>query len=391
MLWRCLAGSEQSLQEGLYTIEIDTGDVESTDFDKMTTAKKNMLFENGVNAVKNFVAREREVVGQHKITSLDEGFEERLLAYVFAISEAKNTIWFFDSSTYWLFFIFPIVAAASRRGVKIQLIAQAPPPRDDENEPKRRKLLRSSGCDVIEVESLAFTGLIVDYPGSASVAVITSGRGAVGQDFEYTTEQVKVYRSQDDLAVIHNLGSSLAKTIEDSKVSSKGGHVLDIVALPRAELFDGLRRVSQYAEAAFEIVDIEINDTLRVSQTHVKEYKLLQIERLIEDLADSGFDLFAPCRYTLLDGAYRGITPPILEMTPQGAVLIEGHTRAFYTAQLGRDRFRGVLVRNVRAPLPVEPRPFTEVRIASGTMSVASILPRYDKSLIREIEAALHP
>jgi hypothetical protein len=34
---------QQSLQEGIYTIEISTGDVESTDFDKMTTEKKKFF------------------------------------------------------------------------------------------------------------------------------------------------------------------------------------------------------------------------------------------------------------------------------------------------------------------------------------------------------------
>jgi hypothetical protein len=182
------------------------------------------------------------------------------------------------------------------------------------------------------------------------------GGGAVGYDFEYTTEHVKLYRSQDDLPVIRNLGSSLAQTIKAGAVSTKGTHVLEIVALAPVELFAGLNRVSQYYEATFEINDIEINGALRVSQTHVKEYKLLQIEKLIGELEDSGFDLFAPCRYRLLDGTHSVITPPILEMTSEGPVLIEGHTRAFYAAQLGRDRFRGVLVKNVRAPLPVEPR-----------------------------------
>lgn len=123
----------------------------------------------------------------------------------------------------------------------------------------------------------------------------------------------------------------------------------------------------------------------------VKEFRLLQIEKLVHQLEQSGFDLFAPCQYRLFDGSSSIITPPVLEMTPLGPVIIEGHTRAFYLSQLRRDRFRAVVVDDVSEPLPVMPRAFSELRVASGTMTASDILPGYDKGLIRHIEAALHP
>jgi hypothetical protein len=94
---------QQSLQAGVYSIEICTGDVRSTDFEKMNEEKKEFLFANGKKAVEDFVAREREVVGRHQLATRYVGFDERLLAYVFAISKAKESIWISDSSTYWLF------------------------------------------------------------------------------------------------------------------------------------------------------------------------------------------------------------------------------------------------------------------------------------------------
>jgi hypothetical protein len=65
------------------------------------------------------------------------------------------------------------------------------------------------------------------------------------------------------------------------------------------------------------------------------------------------------------DGSFSIITPPVLEMTPLGPVIIEGHTRAFYTAQLRRDRFRGVIVRDVCAPVGHKASVF-EMRIAEA-------------------------
>lgn len=381
---------QQSLQSGIYSIEIGTGDVRSTDFEKMTLEIKTLLFANGKKAVEDFVAREREVVGRHQVATLYTGFDERLLAYVFAISGAKKTIWFSDSSTYWLFFIYPIIATAVARGVVVRVMVQDLPPNDPDEEAKRRASLTSLGCDVVSVAKLTFTGLVVDYPETDSIAIISSESGHAGEDFDYAEEQVRLYRSQGDLPVIRNLGNSLAAQIETGGKESGSSPNLKIVSLQPQILYDALRGVPQYADARFAIEEIDLDNQLRVSQTYVKEFRLLQIEKLVQELEASGFDLFAPCQYSLPDGSSSIITPPVLEMTPHGPVLIEGHTRAFYLAQLGRDRFRAVVVHNVREPLPATPRPFLEMRIADKTMTATAMFTNFDKELFRKIEAAVH-
>jgi hypothetical protein len=77
-------------------------------------------------------------------------------------------------------------------------------------------------------------------------------------------------------------------------------------------------------------------------------------------------------------------------MTPNGPVIIEGHTRAFYLAQMRKDRFRAVVVSGVREPLPATPRAFSEMRVADHTMTATAILPNIDWRLFRFIEMALH-
>jgi predicted acylesterase/phospholipase RssA len=382
---------QQSLQTDVYSIQISTGNVRSTDFDKMTEQNKNFLFENGKKAVNDFVESERELVGRHQVAASYFGFDERLLAYVFAVSQSKETIWFSDSSTYWLFFIYPIIASAVARGVVVKVMVQDPPPKDIDVEVKRRASLISLGCDVVPVASLAFTGLVIDYPSMDSIAVISSENGVVGNDFDYTHEQVRLYHSQDDLPVIRNLGSALAAQVGAGGKGSGRSINLTVVSLLPSDLFAALRRVPQYADASFAIEEISFDKRLRVSQTHIKEFKLLQVEKLVGELDHSGFDLFAPCQYKLSDGSFSIITPPVLEMTAQGPVIIEGHTRAFYMAQLRKDRFRAVVVSNVREPLPVAPLPFSEMRIADSTMTATAILPNYEKRLFRHIEMALHP
>jgi predicted acylesterase/phospholipase RssA len=382
---------QQSLQTDIYSIEIGTADVGSTDFEKMTKEKKTLLFANGKKAVEEFVAREREIVGRHQVATIYAGFDERLLAYVYAISEAQKTVWISDSSTYWLYFIYPIIASAVKRGVLFNVMVQDPPPNDRDKEKQRRLSLTSLGCEVVAVSSLVFTGLVVNYPGMTSIAVISSENGAVGQDFGYTSEMVRLYQSQHDLPVIRNLGNALAAQVGSSGRTTSGASDVSIVPISPAELYEELRRVPQYVDATFTFEEIPFNQRLRVSQTHIKEYKLLQIDKLIRELELGGFDLFSPCRYLLPDGSFSIITPPVLEMTPYGPVIIEGHTRAFFLAQMRKDRFRAVVVSGVREPLPVAPRAFSEMRIADHTMTATAILPNIDMRLFRYIEMALHP
>ena len=381
---------QQSLQDGVYYVEINTGDIVATDFTRMTGEVRNTLYDNGVDAVRKFVASEREVVGRHRVASRFQGFDERLLGYVHCFTEARSTIWISDSSTYWLWFIFPALASALRRGVQVRMAAGPANPSKAVAESRRRNLLRAMGCDVQD-RPIGFTGILVDYPGDAATAVVSSERGAVGEDFKYGTETIKIYTSEDDLPVINSLGASLVEQIGQTLSASRSA-AFSIEPMSSSELFRALATVRYYEKARFDIQELPLNSSLRVSQTHVKEFKLLQAAKLVEEeLSSTGLELFAPCRYRLPDGSTSIITPPIVEMTRQGPVMIEGHTRAFYARQQSRTHLKVVLVDRVEAALPVEPRPFFDLRVAHETIEASTNMPGHVSSLIRDIEPALHP
>ena len=380
---------QQALQDGIYPVEIDAGEVVATDFGSMTLEVRQTLFDNGVAAMRRFVESEREIVGRHRASRRFEGFDERLHAYVHAFAEARSTIWISDVSTYWLWFIFPALAAAMRRGVQVRMAAGPAPANQETVESKRRALLQSMGSAVKECP-IAFTGILVDYPGDAATAVISSERGAVGEDFNYRTEIVRVYTSEDDLPIINSLGATLAQQIGVTSSSMATGQ-FRIETMAREELFAALKNVRYYEKARFEIFDLPLDASLRVSQTRVKEFKLLQVARLVEELNDTGVELFAPCRYHLPDGSKSIITPPVAEMTQRGPVLIEGHTRAFLAAQQGRTHLKVIMVYEVLAALPIEPRPFVDLRISHETIEVATNMPGRNQPLMRNIEFTLHP
>jgi predicted acylesterase/phospholipase RssA len=379
---------QQSLQDGIYPIEIDTGEVAATDFGLMTPELRQTLFDSGVTAMRKFVAGEREIVGRHRAAKRFEGFDERLHGYVHAFGEARVTIWISDRSTYWLWFVFPSLAAAIRRGVQVRMAAGPAPTGQEAAEAKRRALLQSMGCEVKEC-SITFTGILVDYPGDAATSVISSERGAVGEDFDYRTEIVRIYTSDDDLPIIKSLGVGLTEQIGAAS-SSLPTTEFKIEPMLRDELFSALSTVRHYESARFEICDLPLDANLRVSQIRVKEFKLLQVAGLVEEFDNTGIELFAPCRYRLPDGSKSIITPPVAEMTQQGPVLIEGHTRAFYSSQQGRTHLKAVVVHQVQAALPVAPRPFADLRISHETIEVAANMPGRNPSLMRNIENAVH-
>ncbi|RFC64034.1 hypothetical protein DYI37_06615 [Fulvimarina endophytica] len=379
---------QQSLQDGIYTVEIDAGEVAATDFGLMTPELRQTLFDGGVTAMRKFVAGEREVVGRHRAAMRFEGFDERLHGYVHAFDEARSTIWISDTSTYWLWFVFPALAAAIRRGVQVRMATGPAPAGQEDDEVKRRALLRSMGCEVKECP-VAFTGILVDYPGRNAMSVISSARGAVGTDFDYGTEVVRIYTSGDDLPIISSLGSSLTEQFS-AEGSPQAANRFQIETMSHIELFGALRTVRYYEQARFELCELPLDGNLRVSQTRVKEFKLLQVAGLIEEINRTGIELFAPCRYRLPDGTTSIITPPIAEMTSQGPVLIEGHTRAYHAKQQGRTHLRAVMVHEVKAGLPAEPRPFVDLRISHETIKVAVNMQGRNPSLIRNIEEAVH-
>jgi hypothetical protein len=105
---------------------------------------------------------------------------------------------------------------------------------------------------------------------------------------------VRLYHSEHDLPVIRNLGNALAAQVGSSGKITASRLNVSIVPLSPAELFRELKRVPQYAEASFAIEEVPFDTRLRVSQTHIKEFKLLQLDKLIRELELGGFDLFAP-------------------------------------------------------------------------------------------------
>ncbi|WP_186378793.1 patatin-like phospholipase family protein [Sphingobium sp. B2] len=327
------------LQSNVHSVEIDTGTIKSTDFDKLDAEAQMKLVESGRSAMRSFVANEQLTMSAVTESRTYEGYDERMLAYVHMLQRGSRSALFVDRSSYFLFMIFPALLASARRGLVLRYFCD---PTADAEEIKRRTTLRRLGFDVIELSELPFTGLFTDADHEFAVSAVSSVEGRVGIDFPYEVGETRLYTTATDAGVMSVLRratghDSLAAKVRDTSIR--------LQTVPTEHLFDLLRRVPQYEKATFELIDLQLDDKLQSMQAEVKEFKLLQIADLAEQFRSEGVALFAPMFAILRDGSESLITPPVVEEVGESLVLIEGHSRAYYCMRLGVPSMKAVRVR----------------------------------------------
>lgn len=368
------------LQPNVYSLQIDTGDIKSTDFDKLDAAAQERLINNGRSAVRAFVENEQLMMSAVNETRTYGGYDERMLAYVHLLQRASRSAFFVDRSSYFLFLIFPALLASARRGLVLRYICEAT---TNPDEAKRRTTLKGLGFEIVEVSELPFTGLLIDANHDFAAAAVSSVGGQVGTDFDYKMGETQVYTAALDAGVFsvlrrvatHNGSASLSVQTP-----------LRLQTVPNERLFAMLRQVPQYADAQFDLIDLCIDNQLQSMQGEIKEFKLLQIADLAEQFRRESVGLFSPMYAVLRNGLESLITPPIVEQVGASLVLIEGHSRAYFCMSEGLTSMRALRVRGVREPLPGMPHRFVDARVSSKTLPSDQLFKSFDRSRFREIE-----
>lgn len=373
-----------SLQPHVYQILIPTGDIGSTDFDKVDIKIKQKLHDAGRDAVRGFILTERLQVRDRNTSHPHQGFDEKILLLIQELQNCTREFLAVGSSTYWLDFVFPSVLAAARRGVNIVLFA---PPPSDLKEQRRHWLLRELGADVIQAtEPQIFTGLIFDLSLDKASALLSTFDSDPSEN--YKNEKVKSYTEHSDPAVLKMLKDNLSAYLKP--VSAP--RFLPYKRCTDLKLFSLLETVPQYIGASFRITDVPVNDKILVLQQSLKEYKLLQIRHHISDLKKHNQELFDLIEVSLPSGTSTIITPPIFEAVGEKLVLIEGHARLFYCLNNGIDAIQAVVVTGVTFELPArDTYPLSSLKLDSSTISVNDLYKDVDMGLFRRIEEAVHP
>lgn len=378
---------QHMLQRNVYQVNIDTGKVRSTDFEGMTDDKKRDLYKAGMDTVNSFLENELLYVRDFHAGRDYRGYDERLFVLIKGLKSCRKVFWAVDSSTYWINFAFPMLLAAARRGISINIITSNKPVKGEEH---TRGLLQSLGAQIVAVDEseIPFSGFVFDPDDEAASAALGDIGGAVNNDDEYRDGLTKSYKYSSDPAVLKGVREAI-KRLSAPKVI-EGGFNYPYVDCPTDELFDRLKRVPQYAEAKFSLRIVELSDEILVLQRSVKEFKLLQIRQHVEDMEKAGCRLFEPKKVQFADGGFSIVTPPVLEKIGDALVVIEGNTRVFYCRQTGRKNICAVVVEGVRGELPTVPRSITAMRLTSSTVTLSENSGPIDHSLFRPIEKEVH-
>lgn len=358
------------LQPNQFFVDIDTGDVGSTDFD-INSEKKKVLFKRGTEAVEHFVRNEREALAEIPASSRFIGRDERYFLYVQSLRNCNSDIVIADGTSEWLYSVFPALVDACRRKVVITCVVAEDKSVD---EARRVRLLKALGVGVIVAPNTPFRGLICDAQTSTASVAVTSGSG-------HDNEVTRVYAAGSDWAVVSLLIGAMRKSIVELPHTS----VCDILEekCDDSELFDYLRAVPQYQHSNFSLETVKLDERLHGVQTFLKEFKYLQIDWMC---TSSSVPMLNPHWLRLAGGISTLVLPPIVERSGDRHIVVEGHVRAMQCLRRGLTEFNAVVVDNVREPLPVRVQAFGKITVQSKTVPKERQFPDHVDSRWRYIE-----
>lgn len=376
------------LQNNIYTVNIPTGDFKATDFNDMDTQAKEWLRKSGFDSVSKFIIGERIAVNNRQENLVFSGFDKKLLLLVQYLSEATDDILIISSNSYWLYFLFPSLAFALKRGISVNVILK-PAKYDpyEKHEMHRQQLLENMGVGVDIRNDLPFDGFILDRMSEDAIAAISTAEGIVGRDYNYLDENIRVYtKSSCDTAIIRALNNQV--NIEPLVKSKAISLVLE--PIPPEVVFEKLKKIPQYKHSTFTLESVSLSDNLSTLELYVKEYKLSQVTQLAEMFRDANIELFSPASFIAGNKVDSIVTPPILEKVGKELVIIEGHTRFYYALRNNIESIKAIVIQGVKDPIPAKPRPITMTNLASDTIDIGHLYEDLDKTQIRNIEEVIH-
>lgn len=377
-----------NLQSNVHIVQIPTGDIKATDFNRMTSEAVDTLIENGTNATRTFF--EKELLQVQPTTSADSicyGTDELYTRTTESLELPLERVVIADHNTNWVYALFPSLLYWKSKGVRVD--ALLPELGDKEDGPYRRKLLRAMGVHLTELPSVAFVPIRSFVILPQDPAKLRAIVGVEKQSRSQTIEAV-LYEGFMDESVIRTVLARLDELIgpypvppPEAPVFGAGSHDL---------LLDRIKSVGQYSKPG---VDVTIENTpieKLVSLTHfVREYKYRQIRHLVELYKTLDIQLFDPAVVMLNTGEKSFVTPPVVEESGGQFILIEGSTRAKFCLDEGISEIKCVVVRGVRDPLPSTPVPFERVRVLGRTLDPGQRYKGLNYADFRKIERSVHP
>ncbi|WP_374948157.1 patatin-like phospholipase family protein [Mucilaginibacter sp.] len=373
-----------SLQDDLHVITINTGDISSTDFDKITKENIQFLIQQGQKATHKFFIN--ELVKVHtRVKNIDvskdsfntNNFITQTLEYKY------DEILIADTNTDWVYELFPTLLKWKYNGSEISVLLQRGTD-DPAHSPFRQRFLKGLGVNVVLVDNLPMRGLIFDGNVKENCKAIVLNR----IDSGLTSYHSKLYKGEEDFYAIQFMREKINNLLTGKPTPLKN---ILIEKVDNIELLKLIRSVKQYKNENVIITIQEMNVAELIFITkYVRGFKYRQIQNLFELYTQFGIEHFAPAKLNLLDGKYTLITPPVVEKIGDNYYVVEGNTRLSYAYRNGIKTLKCVILEGVSDPLPSKGEFLAkEILLSDKQMIGDQRYEEFDYNKFRKIEKAV--
>lgn len=372
-----------SLLDNVNIVTIKTGDIKTTDFEKIEEKTLKILIQNGVDAISNFIENETAHPRANTIRSdVSTDYFDTNNTIILSNLESVEEVIISDKQTNWVYELFPTLMKWVDSNVTIKVLLKRN--NDDEHHgPYRQRFLEHIGAEIIFADSLPFKGFVFDgdKPEKAK-AIVCNSANKPQQMYDS-----KYYHGNEDRDVVSILHQKLLSNFSTDKSFANVSYIPAKVE----ELYDKLKSVKQYQSTKIKLSFTEVNISTVVFLTRfIRGFKYRQIEHLFDIYSKNEFELFVPVRINLLNGKSTLITPPVVEKHGNKLYLLEGNTRLTYLYKSGVQQVKVVVVENVAEGLPSSGRyTCNEILITDKKTIGKDRYSQFDYEKFRKIEKAV--
>lgn len=387
-------GIQQKFTQESYEVTINTGNITATDFNKINDTVIDQLVLEGARAMDEFLDDEQSFVKNYPSDSMPIlHTEEQMHSMVSYLSLDKHDeICVCCENTYWSWSLFLSIVKWIQDKTRVFVFTHKEVPTDHASEENsRRRMLKSMGCVLREVDSLPMCGFF--FLDNNIWCGIT-----------YKKDADKVFNGIyfKNLVLDPIVGELLTKVKKDNRIYevmknsiSKRARIT-IKSVKEDVVISKIRDEAIYKDADLTFEDVELSK-LTFMNPLIRALKYKQISLLFEAYENCNIDKFGSAAFVFNNGKDSKdslIGPPLVEEHNKKLYVIEGNTRCTFAYRHGMSKLRMVVARGVKKHLPCDPNETStidQIIITDKKIKGSERYEKFDHSLFRHIEKALRP
>jgi hypothetical protein len=293
--------------------------------------------------------------------------------------------------TSWAWQLVPSLFYWKLSGASVRVFAPPVQPAQGRAELARRTLLTEFGIEVREAKTVPVNGFFLrkQYADDDVAIVLDGGVERSPDHVDLKAPHAIRYSGRVDGAAVRALLSLLPPAGHgDGEVYTPALQPLEPVSV--VELLK--KGVSQYRPAKVKLQPTTVRTRkLSLLSSYTRAYKYRQIERLSQLYAEIDCEPFSTAAVKLRSGKLSILTPPVVEMSDDEPVVIEGNTRATFCRETHVNEYHCIAVEGVADSLPGTPVGIDKITISERSLSQDERTSDFQQVRFRPIERATHP